>query len=219
MKLSRADQIAERLVREMRPYCERIEIAGSVRRRKVEVKDIEIVAVPKWDVPPVEEQVRLLFGSPPRSANANTLHFWAMKLAGVRWIKPGTSQIVAWTPRPEGKYWRGLVPTSGDDPIKLDLFLAEPENFGLIYLIRTGAAEFSAAILGHAKNRTSYQTEKSYYEDRPELKGKPEGGWLVEKATGRRIEVRDERDVFELLGLQFVEPPLRIDGRAIRRKS
>jgi len=33
------------------PYCERIEIAGSVRRKKPYCKDIEIVAIPKpYDV-------------------------------------------------------------------------------------------------------------------------------------------------------------------------
>jgi DNA polymerase/3'-5' exonuclease PolX len=47
MELKRAREIAEKLVEKLAPYCERIEIAGSIRREKAEVKDIEIVAIPK----------------------------------------------------------------------------------------------------------------------------------------------------------------------------
>ena len=46
MELKRARAIAEKLVETMAPYCERIEIAGSIRREKAEVGDIELVAIP-----------------------------------------------------------------------------------------------------------------------------------------------------------------------------
>jgi DNA polymerase/3'-5' exonuclease PolX len=45
MQIAKATAIAERIKAELAPYTERIEIAGSVRRRKPEVKDIELVAV------------------------------------------------------------------------------------------------------------------------------------------------------------------------------
>lgn len=47
MKYEDAILIAERVKAELEPHCERIEIAGSIRRKKPEVKDIEIVAIPK----------------------------------------------------------------------------------------------------------------------------------------------------------------------------
>src|SRR3990172_5766083 len=47
MKLEQAHEILDRLTKELMPGCERIEIAGSVRRGKPEVKDLEIVAIPK----------------------------------------------------------------------------------------------------------------------------------------------------------------------------
>ena len=47
MKLDQAQEIAEKVKEELAPHCFRIEIAGSIRRRKSEVKDIEIVAIPK----------------------------------------------------------------------------------------------------------------------------------------------------------------------------
>src|SRR3989344_1789872 len=39
--------IATAIVEQLRPHCIRIEIAGSLRRKKSEVKDIDIVAIPK----------------------------------------------------------------------------------------------------------------------------------------------------------------------------
>lgn len=47
MKLAEAKAIAENILKQLEPHCERIAIAGSIRREKPEVKDIEIVAIPK----------------------------------------------------------------------------------------------------------------------------------------------------------------------------
>lgn len=44
--LNEAERIARKYADMLTPYCERIEIAGSIRRRKEEVGDIEIVAKP-----------------------------------------------------------------------------------------------------------------------------------------------------------------------------
>lgn len=46
MELKRAKEIAEVVKAELAPHCVRVEIAGSIRRKKAEVKDIEIVAIP-----------------------------------------------------------------------------------------------------------------------------------------------------------------------------
>jgi hypothetical protein len=46
-KLSWATKVGEAIVEGMRPYCQRIQIAGSVRRKKQLVGDIEIIYVPK----------------------------------------------------------------------------------------------------------------------------------------------------------------------------
>ena len=45
---AKAFDLASRLVRELEDSCDRIEIAGSLRRLKPEVHDIELVAVPKF---------------------------------------------------------------------------------------------------------------------------------------------------------------------------
>jgi DNA polymerase/3'-5' exonuclease PolX len=50
MRLEEAKLIAERVKETLAPYCERIEIAGSIRRAKPTVNDIDIVLVEKPEV-------------------------------------------------------------------------------------------------------------------------------------------------------------------------
>lgn len=47
--LAQARAVADLLVSYLAPACERIEIAGSIRREVPEVKDIELVAIPRWE--------------------------------------------------------------------------------------------------------------------------------------------------------------------------
>ncbi|MBA7676638.1 hypothetical protein ES703_84882 [subsurface metagenome] len=47
MELERAQKIAEGLVGGLEQYCEQIEVAGSIRRKKPQVKDIDLVLVPR----------------------------------------------------------------------------------------------------------------------------------------------------------------------------
>lgn len=47
MKLEDAKIIANNFVSEIKEFCEKIEIAGSIRRKKSEVNDIDIVLIPK----------------------------------------------------------------------------------------------------------------------------------------------------------------------------
>lgn len=48
MELTKARAIAEELVGLLAPACLRIEIAGSIRRRRPEVGDIELLVIPKF---------------------------------------------------------------------------------------------------------------------------------------------------------------------------
>ena len=47
MELARAQKIAEGVVGGLEQYCEKIEVAGSIRRKKPQVKDIDIVLIPR----------------------------------------------------------------------------------------------------------------------------------------------------------------------------
>ncbi len=50
--LERAEKIAAAVVKRLSPYCQRIEVAGSVRRRKPTVADIDFVLIPSdlWNL-------------------------------------------------------------------------------------------------------------------------------------------------------------------------
>lgn len=46
IELERAQKIAKVVVERLAPYCKKIEVAGSIRRRKLWVNDIDLVLVP-----------------------------------------------------------------------------------------------------------------------------------------------------------------------------
>lgn len=183
MKLNQAQNLAERIIETMQPYCQRVAVAGSIRRQKPEVKDIEIVAVPKLGQP------KELFGV----EFENELFKWAKQIEGesrIQWIKPGTSEIMPWPIKEQGRYWRGWLVNA---EIKLDLFLATPETWGVIYLIRTGSAEFSQRMVGKECWRTGYRFAE---------------GKLC-NSHGQFVPTPEERDVFNALGVEWIEPELR----------
>jgi DNA polymerase/3'-5' exonuclease PolX len=51
MQLAQARAIAEALRELLRPACTRVEIAGSIRRRRPDVGDIELLCIPKYGGP------------------------------------------------------------------------------------------------------------------------------------------------------------------------
>lgn len=184
MKLAEAQGIAAALSMEMQPFCEQCEIAGSVRRLKEEVKDIELVVVPKWE----EGQVEDLFSGKREKTNLLYRYLWNHPI--IKWIKPGTPDIVPWRIDTDGKYWRGLI----DGKIKLDLFLTTPDQFGLIFLIRTGPAEFSHRFV--MKQYQGGLLPNDYRVEDGHLK-------LV---TGQIMPTPDEETVFRLAGMEYIEP-------------
>jgi DNA polymerase/3'-5' exonuclease PolX len=164
MVLSRAEEIAGELIEFIKPYCIRAEVAGSTRRKKETVHDIEIIAIP---------------------SNINTLKnklgFHLLKLSGSvngkPFVKAGDKYI-------QFRY-------KGE---QIDLFLAEEDNWGLIYLMRTGSAGFSSHILATWK--------------RVSRGGYSESGYL-HTADGLPVVTKEETDVFNLCRINFVEPELR----------
>lgn len=75
---------------------------------------------------------------------------------------------------------------------KIDIFWCRPENWGNIFLIRTGPWEFSKKIMG----------------TRARIRGlQHEGGYLWR--GNKRLCCLEEKDVFKLLGLPYIEPKKR----------
>ncbi|MES2460836.1 MAG: hypothetical protein V4671_09640 [Armatimonadota bacterium] len=183
--------VAAALAKNIKPFIVRGAVAGSLRRGKQEgVKDIELCLIPKWEdrVDPSD-----MFGE--RTIPANLLHEWAMHAdCPVQWIKTGTPDVVPWQPKADGKYWRGILKDSG---AKLDVFIASPDNWGAIYLIRTGSAEFTTAVMSRAL-RVGCKFRDGHL-------------W----AGDRLIPVPCEEDVFRHLGIRWVDPAERSDKSAV----
>ncbi len=165
--LATARRYAQRVVDLLAPHCEQIAIAGSIRRNKPEVKDIEVVCIPK------RTQIDLFGGElVPIPSFCKIVNGWE-KVKG----------------EPTGKYTQRLLP--GSLGIKLDLFIATPENWGFIFAIRTGSANYSAQTLGRAWRNAGYE-------------GKD--GMLVDRKTLQPVPTPTEKDFFKLINLDWVEP-------------
>lgn len=189
MRLSRAQKIARRLVQLMEPWCERVEIAGSVRRCKAEVKDIEIVAIPKCQTVVAQ---RDMFGAATAFKDINLL-LDNLNPPALQWIKPGTSEIIPWERKPNGKYWRGYI--KGED-LKVDIFLTyDQHNFGVIHLLRTGSKEFTTKIMMPALKKRGYKFDEGNLVELTDT-GQPAGSCYCP----------DEKAIFRLAGLKYVEP-------------
>jgi len=59
MNLERAQRIANEVIKRLSPYCQRIEVAGSVRRKKPLVNDIDFVLIPS-DLWKLHHEIMLL---------------------------------------------------------------------------------------------------------------------------------------------------------------
>lgn len=159
-KLDEASSIAQRVLEQLKPFCDRIEIAGSIRRRSPEVKDIEIVCIPKpYSIGLFEDGL------------ASVVNQWKATKGQLDYGKC--------------KYTQRILP----EGIKLDLFFAEKENWGLILAIRTGSADYSHKVLATGWVKKGYVSEE---------------GRL--KKDGKEYPVYEEKDLFERIGVEYIEP-------------
>jgi DNA polymerase/3'-5' exonuclease PolX len=195
MLLREAKEIADQFLLAHGHWFDRAEIAGSIRRGKPEVKDIEVVAIPsrgelkKWTD---------LFGTTVHEEYSGG--FEALFEAALR---PETCW--EWELDPEAplngkKYKRLRHKASG---ICMDLFLTDPAGWGICYTIRTGPGEFSQTLVTHALKLRKHVT-KNRLHDHPKAGDKnpcpmAEGCPLI-------IPTPEEYDFFHALGLPWIEP-------------
>jgi len=139
MILAEAEALTQSAVYALSPYCERIEIAGSIRRRKPDVKDAEIVCIPK------------------RIQRVGDLFEVARDEVDPGFVA-AVNQWVGLKGQPSGKYTQRLLPWG----LKLDLFMTTPEQWGSILLIRSGPKEFSKRVMGYLLPEHGYKCEDGY---------------------------------------------------------
>ena len=176
MKLDIALPIAEGWVKRLEPYCEKIAIAGSIRRRKGMVKDIEILCIPKT----VDSNQESLFGASTVSSYRDpgfVRVFTHMPYQDVMIEKgdPSHSKYM--------KLW--LMP----EKIHLDLFIATQKNWGYLLAVRTGPAEYSHKVLANRWVKMGYHGDNGYL-----------------TRGGQPVPIPDEDTLYDLLKIPYVEP-------------
>lgn len=159
MRLFQALIVAEAVMGVLRPSCDRIEVAGSVRRKKEEPHDLEICCI-------VKQSEILDF---IQAAN-------------------GLGEVIRGDAG--GKYLQTKLPQG----INLDLFILRPENWGWLFLVRTGSAEFSHAMACRLNDNGFTSVD----------------GMVTVRRTGKALPMREEEDVFKLIGIPYIPPENRI---------
>ena len=127
MILAAAQILAEKIADELQPFCSRLEIAGSIRRRRPEVRDIDLVCIPKGYAGRA--------GILSRCAQVSRL------------IKEGDQYVVFMLP---GGFQLDLWFAHEDIPNLLDV---TPSNWGMLLPARTGSADHNIWMARTAKVR------------------------------------------------------------------
>ena len=123
--LTVAQKIAVDICYRLQPYCDKINIAGSVRRKKSEVKDIEIICVPKKEI------LKDMFG-------------WdECVIVNLQFQKEAEQLGEVVKGKSDGKYMQIKLPQG----INLDLFMPDDFDYYRQYAIRTGSADYAAKII------------------------------------------------------------------------
>lgn len=125
MPLEDAKKIAVAICYKLQPFCQVINIAGSVRRQKQQVKDIEIICIPKTEI------LKDMFGWDEGIIRTPLFAKTVSELGNI--LKGNT----------DGKYMQIELP----EKINLDLFIPDDFDYYRQYAIRTGSADYSAKII------------------------------------------------------------------------
>jgi DNA polymerase/3'-5' exonuclease PolX len=159
--LAEALDIAANVVAILGPHCHKIDIAGSVRRQRPTIGDLEIVCLP--DRAPLQ---------------STPLFAGGFAAAVEQWLG-----VVG---NPDGRYTQRLLPSG----LKLDLFMPHPDGYGLILAIRTGSAVWAHKVLAAAWKRSGFHSDKG----------------LLRREDESAIPCRTEPELFDVIGLRWVEP-------------
>jgi DNA polymerase/3'-5' exonuclease PolX len=168
----------------LRGSCLRLEVAGSIRRGRPDIGDLELVAIPR-----VEETDAGLFGDQVETIDQLAVRVDALLAAGVFAHRLDKNGRQAYGPRYKRLTYRG---------IGLDLFVTTPTAWGVIFLIRTGPHEFSQKLVT-TRRQGGWMPNHLQVAD----------GYLQDRTSHDVIDTPEEIDVFRALSLPWLEPSQR----------
>lgn len=190
MKLQTALIYANRIVELLTPHCEKIHIAGSVRREKSLVKDIEILCQPKI------HEVKDLFGNVLR-AERSAFFTYAVTTFTEKVIKG----------KHDGRYMQILVKGN----VTLDLFMPQPADYFRMLAIRTGSADYSHLVIADGWKRKGWCAVNGIglrrIEDCVERRNGDKHSWVLSNPNGELPPVwQSEEEFFAWLGIPYTAP-------------
>lgn len=182
-KYPRADaiRVAKEICDALKGKVEALIVAGSLRRRKELVGDVEIIFIPK-----IEDVVNRedLFGSFIESDLARNAidDLLSRGILSKRLNERGSEM------------WgeKNKLATHVATGMPVDLFRATADNWFNYLVCRTGSSENNVRICTAAQ--------------RGGLKWNPYGSGFTRLSDGQEIKVSSERDVFRIAGLEYLEP-------------
>lgn len=195
-----AHHVATELVGLLADACDRIEIAGSIRRRKGEVHDIELVAIPRVEMLPADT----IWGDGelvPRDWLAGRIHQMLDEgTLAPRDVLVERRDLTQEVQHRMGRAYKALVYES----VPVDLFITDAERWGCIFALRTGPGDWNQRLVTDCRRHFRQVQD----------------GRVLH--LGRVVPTPEEADFFRALGVPWVEPPerrvdrLRFDPELLR---
>ena len=181
--LFRAQRDAQLVLERIRPHVIRAEVAGSVRRRRPTVHDLDVVVVldpdDPWKMRGIEQALGDMLAADGASGHPR-----------YRLVKEGPS-IVSFVQEGKNAHTQGWVPFGPN----LDLYIATPETWGITLLIRTGSAAHNVKLTQVAAKML------------PARKVAVSQGVL--DTAGQVIASRTEEEIFGALRMRWLDPEQR----------
>lgn len=195
MRLEDARKIAVDICTRLQPYCEKIHIAGSIRRKKPEVKDIEICLLPNLGFTESGD----LFGNSIRKIEINPIFKEIVNTLGI--IEKGNVN---------GKYMKIVLPQG----INLDLFMPEQDDYFRQLIVRTGSSEYSHKIIANGWRKIGWvgsdiglRLEKDCIEHKDKNN---KSKWVCVRNKNNKPPIwTSEKSVYEWLKIPYLDPELR----------
>jgi DNA polymerase/3'-5' exonuclease PolX len=190
-----ASELAISLCVKLSPFCTKINIAGSIRRKKPIIGDIEIVCLPKFDITYNTD----LF--------MNKTSVYGVQIGFVRAVEAlGTIEKGT----PYGKYLKIVLP----EGINLDLFIPNTDDFFRQYAIRTGSADYAHKILANGWRKLGWVgSDLGLRREEDCIETKIEGGkskWTcIRNKQNKPPAWQSELEFFNWINVNFVKPEFR----------
>jgi DNA polymerase/3'-5' exonuclease PolX len=170
---------ARDVVRALKPVTTRMVVAGSLRRRKAEVGDVEILFVPAMgSMTPLDSLL-------PVDGNMAEVVISNLMKSGI--LSPRLNVNGGTAMGTKNKLMRHVA-----TGVPVDLFTASENNWWNYLVCRTGGAKNNMLIATRAH-------EHGY-------KWHPYHSGFERLSDGMMSPMRSEREVFEFIGLEYLEP-------------